>query len=221
MWILINGFFCLAENLFLKAAHFRGNALQHNLSIMNSILINPIHHFKVLTRSLTLQNNNDSKILWTLIYRFREARYQFLLITHVRRITQTISTVLCNLINREACQAPNLLPITNHIPSLQWRQNERDGVSNQQPRDCLLSRLIRHRSTKTSKLRVTGLCVGNSSGTGEFPAQMASNVEYVSIWWRHYVSEFSWLFHREWYKLMMMMMMMIMIMIMIMILIIW
>ena len=30
---------------------------------------------------------------------------------------------------------------------------------------------------KTSKLRVTGLCVGNSPGTGEFPAQMASNTE--------------------------------------------
>ena len=38
---------------------------------------------------------------------------------------------------------------------------------------------------KTSKLRVTGLCVGNSPGTGEFPAQMASDAENVSIWWRH------------------------------------
>ena len=38
-----------------------------------------------------------------------------------------------------------------------------------------------------SKLRVTGLCVGNSPGTGEFPAQMASNAENVSIWWRHHV----------------------------------
>ena len=28
---------------------------------------------------------------------------------------------------------------------------------------------------KYQKLRVTGLCVGNSPGTGEFPAQMASN----------------------------------------------
>ena len=27
--------------------------------------------------------------------------------------------------------------------------------------------------------------VGNSPGTGEFPAQMASNAENVSIWWRH------------------------------------
>ena len=26
----------------------------------------------------------------------------------------------------------------------------------------------------------------NSPGTGEFPAQMASNAENVSIWWRHH-----------------------------------
>ena len=30
---------------------------------------------------------------------------------------------------------------------------------------------------KTSKLSVTGLCAGNSPGTGEFPAQMASNAK--------------------------------------------
>ena len=29
--------------------------------------------------------------------------------------------------------------------------------------------------------------LGNSPGTGEFPAQMASNAENVSIWWRHHV----------------------------------
>ena len=34
-------------------------------------------------------------------------------------------------------------------------------------------------------LRVTGLCAENSPVTGEFPAQMASNAEKVSIWWRH------------------------------------
>ena len=37
----------------------------------------------------------------------------------------------------------------------------------------------------TSKLHVTGLWAGNSPVTGEFPAQMASNVENVSIWWHH------------------------------------
>ena len=29
------------------------------------------------------------------------------------------------------------------------------------------------------------LC-GNSPGTGEFPAQMASNAENATIWWRHH-----------------------------------
>ena len=70
--------------------------------------------------------------------------------------------------------------------SLLWHHNECDSISNHQPHDCLLNRLFRRRSTKTSKLRVTGLCGGNSPGTGEFPAQMASNVENVSIWWDHH-----------------------------------
>ena len=39
--------------------------------------------------------------------------------------------------------------------TLQWRHNERDGVSNHKPNRCLL----------------------------EFPAQMVSNAENVSIWW--------------------------------------
>ena len=42
--------------------------------------------------------------------------------------------------------------------SLHWRHNERHGVSNHQPNDCLLNRIFRRRSNKTSKLRVTGLC---------------------------------------------------------------
>ena len=52
--------------------------------------------------------------------------------------------------------------------------------------NSLLNRLLRRRSKKTSKLIVTGLCDGNSPGTSEFPAQMASNAENVSIWWRHH-----------------------------------
>ena len=47
------------------------------------------------------------------------------------------------------------------VSPLQWRHNDQDGVSNHQPRGCLLNRLSRRRSKKTSKLRVTGLCVGN------------------------------------------------------------
>ena len=73
----------------------------------------------------------------------------------------------------------------------QWRHNGRDGVSNHQPHDCLLNRLFGRRSKKTSNLRVTGLCVGNSPGTGEFPTQMASNAENVSLWWRHHAKTYS------------------------------
>ena len=48
--------------------------------------------------------------------------------------------------------------------TLPWRHNDHDNVSNHQPHGCLLNRLFRRRSKKTSKLRVTGLCVGNSPG---------------------------------------------------------
>ena len=72
--------------------------------------------------------------------------------------------------------------------ALHWRHNGRDSVSNHQPHHCLLNSLFRCSSKKTSKLRITGLCVGNSPGTSEFPTQMASNAENVSIWWRHHGS---------------------------------
>ena len=71
---------------------------------------------------------------------------------------------------------------------LLWCHNGPDGVSNHQPHDCLLNRLSRHRWKKTSKLRVTGFCVGNLPVTGEFPTQMASSAENVFIWWRHHDS---------------------------------
>ena len=69
---------------------------------------------------------------------------------------------------------------------LLWRHNGGESVSNHQPHDYLLNHLFRRRSKKTSKLRVTGLCAGNSPGTGEFSAQMPNNAENVSIWQRHH-----------------------------------
>ena len=53
--------------------------------------------------------------------------------------------------------------------SLQCRRNDHDGVSNHQPHGYLLNRLFRSRLKKTSKLRVTGLCVGNSPGPVNSP----------------------------------------------------
>ena len=72
------------------------------------------------------------------------------------------------------------------LVTLQWHHNDHNGVSKHQPHGCCL---LRCRSKKTSKLRVTGLCAGNSPLTSEFPAQRASNAEYVSIWWGHHVNQ--------------------------------
>ena len=58
---------------------------------------------------------------------------------------------------------------SQHDFTLRWRHNGRDGVSTLQPHDCLLNRSFRRRSKKTSKLRVTGLCVGNSAGPVNSP----------------------------------------------------
>ena len=120
-----------------------------------------------------------------------------------------------------------ILPLTCHIhqtksidPSLviyiwlgntlQCRHNGSDSASNHQTHDCLHNSLFKRRSKKTPKLRVTGLCVGNSPVTGEFPAQMASNAEksihlMTSSWWRllpdrcHMVCSFN-LYALDWFK---------------------
>ena len=54
--------------------------------------------------------------------------------------------------------------VSGPVKSVQWRHNDHDGVSNHQPHVCLLNRLFRRRSKKTSKLHVTGLCAGNAPG---------------------------------------------------------
>ena len=59
--------------------------------------------------------------------------------------------------------------VGNLSPTLHWRHNDHGGVSNHQPRGCLLNRLFRHSSKKTSKLHITGLCAGNSPGPVNSP----------------------------------------------------
>ena len=72
---------------------------------------------------------------------------------------------------------------------LQWRHNERDGVSNHQLTDCLLNRLFRRRSKKTSKLRVTGLCAGKF--IGERHNEPVTR-KMFSLWWE-YLRSIRWL----------------------------
>ena len=65
--------------------------------------------------------------------------------------------------------------------SLQWWHANYDRVSNHQPHGCLFNRLFSRTSKKTSKLRVTRLCVGNTPATGQFPAQRAINRPLTQI----------------------------------------
>ena len=62
-------------------------------------------------------------------------------------VSSTVHTCVCIYQRHKCCQ---------HRISLQWRYNEHDGVSNHQRLYCLPNCLFRHRSKKTSKLRVTG-----------------------------------------------------------------
>ena len=71
----------------------------------------------------------------------------------------------------------SLFYLKQTLCSLQQHHNERHGVSNYRRPDSLLNCLFRDRSKKTSKLRVTGFCEGNSPVTGEFLAQEASDAE--------------------------------------------
>ena len=67
---------------------------------------------------------------------------------------------------------------THCTKALQWRHNERDGVSIIYSTVCSGADQRKH--------RITGLCEGNSPVADEFPTQRASNTENVFIWWRHH-----------------------------------
>ena len=88
-----------------------------------------------------------------------------------------------NMTNKESASCKSTL---YQIIALQGHHNDRGGVSNHWRLDCLFMLLVRRKSQKTSKLRVTGLCEGYPQLIGWFPTQRASSTENVSIWWRHH-----------------------------------
>ena len=121
--------------------------------------------------------------LWVL-KQFKTGTVQTLYM-YIRQLSNYISCSALTL----GCQTPGAVPAkkTREIMGkLLWGNNGRHGLSNHQPRDCSLNCSLRRRSKKTSKLRVIGLCEGNSPVTGEFPAQMVSNADNVSLLRRHH-----------------------------------
>ena len=93
-----------------------------------------------------------------------------------------------NLISLMRCHLESIVMLTP-----MWKSRYNDVIMTSQMASQITSLTIvysivysRHRSKKTPKPRVTGLCAGNSPVTGEFPAQRTSNAENVSICWRHH-----------------------------------
>ena len=97
-----------------------------------------------------------------------------------RAVWSRYNPIYCNAI------LPTETKITEHSIefTIQWRNNERNGVSNHQRLARLLNGLFRRGSKNKLKLRVTSLCEGNPSVTGEFPSQRASNAGNLLMWWR-------------------------------------
>ena len=96
-------------------------------------------------------------------------------ISHVRFGFDVVISWLGKLCHLPYWNVHDHLLLWKYVWTLRRRHIERDGVSNHRHHGCLLNCLFRHRSKKTWKLRVTGLCAGNSPVISEFPAQKASN----------------------------------------------
>ena len=69
--------------------------------------------------------------------------------------------------------------------SLRRRHNERDGVSNHQPHDCLLNRFIQAQMKENIKAPRNWPLWGEFTADRWIP-RTNSNAENVSIWWRHH-----------------------------------
>ena len=132
--------------------------------LLRSVLLRSYFH------SLPSTNENKLSSIWQLYRRHRKlSKWQL----PVPPVTIKLSNwrsfvVFCALHRQGDISATPACWRTSPHP-LQWRHNERDGVSNYQPHDCLLKRLFRHRSKKTSKLRVTGLLWGEFTGDRWIP----------------------------------------------------
>ena len=98
----------------------------------------------------TLRQQRNIFVPWE-TGQYQEKYFQLIDVKYYRDALPTMNITCCS--NASGLQT-----------ALHWRHNDHDGVSNHQPHGCLLNGLFRRRSKKTSKLRVIGLCAGNSPG---------------------------------------------------------
>ena len=162
------------------------------LHVFSGVLIHTLYscillYESVKTRNYLMDMVDDKEDIARISYLQLPVNFLFIFL-YIFQIKSVFLTHHCHLFLNVCMIYCNIECLMSH--GKVSAQYGRDGVSNHQPHNCLLNRLFRRISKKTSKLRVTGLCAGNSPVTGEFPAQRASNAENVSIWWRHHKTNF-------------------------------
>ena len=94
-------------------------------------------------RAFVDQRNNHSPLIWVSRYNTSQelcSRFIYRRFHPVKVCYNTSESILKNIGYR----------ITQKI-TLQWRHNERDGVWNHQPHDCLHNRLFRRRKLQSSE----------------------------------------------------------------------
>ena len=125
-------------------------------SVFNCTSARHVGRFDCLTTSLNLNtmDNGRGHFAW----------WQFCKVPNHTQIGTKKQNTCCK---KDLCRKPAYATQASVGFALHWRHNDHDGVSNHQHYDCLLNRLFGHRSKKTLKLRVTGLCVGNTPGRGK------------------------------------------------------
>ena len=186
MWtiFLLHSGYSIVSRVFYLSNHFDNGLCKiaefRQLQIPNA----QRKHCEILTTNTETPHNTTKNAKWYFEFEYHFSTLQ----KKPKKQPRLFWTRVCMYMSPNLANNVSLhLLVLGH--PLHWRHNGHDSVSNQQPHDCLLNRLFRLRSKKTSKLRVTGLCAGNSPETSEFPAQMASNAENVSIWWRHHAQK--------------------------------
>ena len=113
----------------------------------------------------------------------RRSRYAF---TQKHPFIITVADVL--VIYNNDCHADSVVARVSHALRYHYNDVIMGAIASQITSLTIVYSIVYSDADKkkTSKLRVTGLCAGNSPVIGEFPAQMASCAENVSIWWRYH-----------------------------------
>ena len=88
--------------------------------------------------------------------------------------------------------APFNIQLIDMFPRSLWSRHDETTATQITGISIVYSTVSSGADKKKSKLRVTGLCEGNSPVTREFPSLRASNAENVFISWRHHDNAQVW-----------------------------